>query len=576
MMVRSHPSSLILHPFGLCLFALALSISSLSAQIIFDFGDWTSYRDTRGARAIDAGSQEVFFATAGGILSYHLVKNKWYDPMTVGYGLTEAIDLGDPVLLYLDTETHLLWVANRTEILYFDLLKERWRRASQNLWPPNQRVVNIGAGGSNIYVETIPEFDYNRWVSGYLPLPNPNWINNVTRYVGTRNFGGFQIDVSETDSIDARWRGLRSKLPIENSQLGPSTIGRPPAGFPPVLTPEGWLWQFDGNLIDPALRPHPITDWFIDGYNRFWSTQWGAGVQQVNLFNVHGELFAQGPAGNDIRALLLTGEDVWMGGANTGEFMGFSRADRSLKSWSFVESRDNTRIRTTYLHDLASWNDCLWFATEDGLLSYDKGGRWQVFTVQDNLYHNRVMALDTVGNELWIGTEDGLNVMVSPGNLISRVPQGGMQSFGVTDIEHCGDSIYVGTPVGMFSAPRKTREFRFAALDPGLLADEVKDISVYENEYWLVTKLGLMRYNQTSNESKSWLSSVWMKNAEPSCVYAMKKFVWVGTKNNGFYRFNEKTGEWINYTTVDGLVSNQVQIIRHDGWIDSFLLESSK
>jgi hypothetical protein len=133
MMVRSHPSSLILHPFGLCLFALALSISSLSAQIIFDFGDWTSYRDTRGARAIDAGSQEVFFATAGGILSYHLVKNKWYDPMTVGYGLTEAIDLGDPVLLYLDTETHLLWVANRTEILYFDLLKERWRRASQNL-----------------------------------------------------------------------------------------------------------------------------------------------------------------------------------------------------------------------------------------------------------------------------------------------------------------------------------------------------------------------------------------------------------------------------------------------------------
>jgi hypothetical protein len=465
----------------------------------------------------------------------------------------------------MDVETGLLWVANRHELLYFELKQERWKRAERHLWAKTDRVVNIGTSGSQIFVETIPESAFDRFVTNARPLPNPRWLEYVTRYVGTRSYGGFRVDVSDTEPANARWRGLRSRLPLDNSQLGPTTLGRPPAGFPPVLPPDGWIWNMDGTLVDSDLRPHAITDWYIDGYNRFWSTHWGAGILTVNLYNVRGDLFMQGPAGNDIGALLVTDEELWMGGINDGEYLGFSRADHSLKSWSFVERRDNTRIRSTVLADLAIWDNRIWFATEDGLLAYDNKGRWRIFVVQDNLFDNNVQALRAAGDELWIGTAGGLNVMVKDGQFINRVPQGGLKTFGVTDIEVAGDTIYVGSPVGLFSAPQRTREFRFTDLDPGMLADEVKDISVIGDEYWLVTAQGVMRHDQSTGESKSWEANIWLDKAEPSCVHAMEKFVWIGTEHDGFFRYTRRSGEWIQYTVADGLVSNRVKIIRDDG-----------
>jgi hypothetical protein len=564
-MKKVSPFSFLLSPFlGALLFLSGLSIPAYS-QSIYDFDDWISYRDTRGVRSIDGGGQEIFFATSGGILSYQLLKKTWFDPMTVGYGVSEAVELGDPVLLFLDTETALLWVANRSEILYFDLRQEKWRRVAQNLWTPSERVVNFGAGGDRIYFELIPESEYEHWVLEFKPLPNPRWQRKLTRYVGARDFGGFVLDVNPVDTVNVRWRGIRSMQPMVTEQLGHTTIAHPPAGFPTVTTPHGWIWQFDGNLIDPRLRPYPIMDWFLDGYDRFWTAQWGAGIMKVDLWNTKSELIFQGPAGNDIRTILVASDGIWMGGANNGENLGFSRTDASFKSWSFIEGRESNRIRTTALNDIAEWQGLLWFATEDGLLSYDKKQNWRIFVVQDNLYHNRVTALEPVGDELWIGTEDGVNVMNAEIFQIDRVPQEGLQTFGVTDIAASGDSIYVGSPVGLFVAPEKTREFRFGSLDPGLIAEAVKDLSVFKYEYWLVTETGVMKYDQMSHESKSWRADVWMKNARPTCIHAMDEFVWVGTEDNGFYRFRKNSNEWLNYNTTDGLVSNHVQTIRHDG-----------
>ncbi|RQV99949.1 hypothetical protein EH220_00830 [bacterium] len=563
--MKFHPSSLCPHPLLICIALLMAASSIASAQNLYDFGDWISYRDTRGVRSIDGGGQEIFFATSGGILSYHLLKNFWYDPMAVGYGLTEAVDLGDPVLLFLDTETGLLWVANRTEVLQFNLRQERWKRVEQHLWPQSERVVNFGAGGDHVYIETIPEYDYDRWVLNYKPLPHPLWQDDVTRYVGDRDHGGFMRDMNPAETEDIRWRGVRSMQPLVTAQLGHTTIAHPPAGFPTVTTPHGWLWQFDGNLIDPRLRPYPIMDWYLDSYNRFWTAQWGAGILKVNLMNTSSELIMQGPAGNDIRTILVTEDAIWMGGANNGDGLGISRADRSYKSWSFIENRDSQRIRTTEVNEIAEWQNLLWFATEDGLLSYDKKNKWGLYVVQDNLYHNRVTALEPVGDELWIGTEDGLCVMNAEIFRIDRIPQDGLEMYGVTDIVACGDSIYVGSPVGLFAAAKGSRAFVFGSLDPGLIAEEVSDISVFENEHWLVTERGVMKYDHTRRKSDSWLATVWMKHTHPTCVCAMEKYVWVGTKDDGFYRYKKGSNEWLNYNTADGLLSNHVQTIEQDG-----------
>ena len=74
-----------------------------------------------------------------------------------------------------------------------------------------------------------------------------------------------------------------------------------------------------------------------------------------------------------------------------------------------------------------------------------------------------------------------------------------------------------------------------------------------------------MRYDAANGESKSWYAVDWLGGNEPSCIHAMPQFVWVGTRDNGFYRYRKETGEWIQYTTKDGLVDDRVQVIRSDG-----------
>jgi len=150
-----HPSSLIPHPF----WVLALAVTCL-AQLPYEPGDWTSYRDFRYARALDAGTDKLFVATSGGLLEYRLLYHDWLDPVVVGYGLSTAVLLDDPILLLYDEPTGYLWLATRTQLLLYDVNAERWRRVHENLWPPGQRVVNLGVGGADIYLETVPEQFY--------------------------------------------------------------------------------------------------------------------------------------------------------------------------------------------------------------------------------------------------------------------------------------------------------------------------------------------------------------------------------------------------------------------------------
>ena len=551
----------ILHPSS---FILLFALSSF-AQLPYDPGDWTSYRDFRYARALDAGAHELFVATSGGLLEYRLLYHKWTDPIVVGYGLSTAVELDDPILLLFDEQTGYVWLATRTQLLIYDVNAERWRRVHVNLWPAGQRVVNIGVGGTNLYLETVAESFYPGFFNLGSPLPNDMWWGLVTRYKGSRSFGGLMLDIDPQENGEIRWRGLRSRLPLTSQELW-GDIGAPPANFPSLLIPGGWVWQADGTLLDPYLRTTPVTDWLVDRYGTLWVTFWGAGVLEADLRTRFTQFYRAGPAGNDVRALGVGGDDVWLAGFNNGDRRGITRADASLKSWRFYEQRDNSRIRSTEVFDITLWNGAAWFATDEGLLALEnKGEDWKLFTVSQGLQSDQVRALASADSELWIGNSRGLCVMTRPGREIWRADNGGIELGGVTDLALCADTLYVGTAAGLFKGSVRERRFAFTPLDPGLLNAPVAEISVNKSQIWLATAEGVQVYDQASGQSRSWYANVHLNNAEPTCICAGDSLVWVGTRQNGFYRYRRATGEWISYTTADGLVDNRVQVIRRDG-----------
>jgi ligand-binding sensor domain-containing protein len=276
-------------------------------------------------------------------------------------------------------------------------------------------------------------------------------------------------------------------------------------------------------------------------------------------------LYRPGPAGNDIRAIYVGGQSVWMGGINSGERQGFTRASTYLDEWSGVERRDDSRIRSTELWDVTEWKNEIWFATNDGLLSFDeKKGRWSRTDVSDNLYASEIRALLSTDSVLWVGTVRGL-CYVSPSGEIYRIQNPGIELSGVTDLAALGDTLYVATPNGLFKGSTKSREFSFTNLDPGMLNAPVLELSVASGELWLATSDGVARYNSSTATSKSWLTTDFLKGARPSCVLATETHAWVGTESSGFFRYRKDTGEWIRYTTEDGLLDNHIQVIRQSG-----------
>jgi ligand-binding sensor domain-containing protein len=164
--------------------------------------------------------------------------------------------------------------------------------------------------------------------------------------------------------------------------------------------------------------------------------------------------------------------------------------------------------------------------------------------------------------------------MTLPTHEIWRISNAGIELSGVLDLAVCNDTIYAGTPNGWFKGALKDRALTYCALDPGLLAAAVPDISVNGTEVWTVTKQGVMVYNSKDGSSKSWLAQTWLNNATPSCILATDKFVWVGTTDQGFYRYRRDTKDWISYNKKDGLVDNHVQVIRRDG--DDLLIGTAR
>ncbi len=534
------------------------------AQTKFEPGDWTSYRDSRYALSMDAGSHNLFIATSGGILEYDLYRQVWRDPIVIGYGASSSVPIINPVLLFFDQELQLLWVATRSELLQYNLMSELWRSMSGG-WAPGERVVDIGVNTDELFVETVPDKLYPRLFRVQDPIPDPEAYRYVTRYKGSRHSGTLMIDLSPKEPEGVRWRGLRTREPLNPADMY-GVIGLPPANFPPLILPAPYVWESDGTVLDGALRGAPITDWIIDGFGYFWSSHWGAGVIKSDLRVTRGVPYFLGPAGNDVRAIWASKDNVWLGGFNAGERTGISHASYNLLEWNRFESRDDSRLRSTDISDIVDLGDEVWFATRDGLSAFqEKSRRWVHFNVSDGLYANEVTALAATQTELWIGTERGLSVMNLKEREITRVANPGIELAGVTDLATCRDTMYVATPNGLFEGSVDSRSFNYRALDPGLLSAPVLELSVTGAEVWLATSEGIMRYNQNSGDSESWYAADWMDESTPSCIHAMDTRVWVGTQSSGFFRFRKDTREWIQYSADDGLVDNRVQVIRSLG-----------
>ncbi|MBU1936750.1 hypothetical protein KKG05_05070, partial [bacterium] len=455
---------------------------SARAQLPFSEGDWISYVDFRHISALDAGSRYLFAASSGGVLIYDINRRRWEEPQAVGYSIAEAIPLEGAVALIYDEETNFLWLCTHREILRYDVNARRWRRESRDLWLPSDRVVNMGISNDKVIIEVIPGQVYAGLFSVGSPLPEQGWQAYVRRFSGSRQFGGFYPDYSDMSEFgDVRWRGLRSKTPLKSEQLF-GWIGSGPANFPLLKMPDGSLFLPEGEVQDKFLRASLITDWLVDRWGIFWFGTWGSGLGKADLRSLFAEMFELGPAGNDIRALLIQKQNIWLGGDNEAPLLGITQSSRNLQTWQHYEPRVEREILSTIVYDFETTGDRTYIATEDGLLSFNKKKVWKRFGIEDRLWSDRIRALAANDTQLWVGTDRGLNLLTLPGMTVWRHENASLRHLGILKLRLQEDTLYIGTPNGLFRGSIVNRVFEYIPLDPGLLTAPIRDISVAGKE----------------------------------------------------------------------------------------------
>lgn len=246
----------------------------------------------------------------------------------------------------------------------------------------------------------------------------------------------------------------------------------------------------------------------------------------------------------------------------------------------------------------------LWFGTPNGLIRYD-GYEFKTWTTQSKtegkLSSNSVYSLfnDDKG-VLWVGTNLGLNVYIPWLEKFYKVPLEydflinhiGVDSFGkiwvsnnnelficeLTDIEKGtfkvsenilkaypespvinsfvfkdNNTLVLATSSGLKQISLNTKNSSTILVDyDEFQSDEINSIKIIKNIFWIGTSKGL--YKATLDEDRVHIIASFNESKKESLPFIVNTIlednsgvVWVGTKDNGLYKYNQKQNVFEHY-----------------------------
>lgn len=196
-------------------------------------------------------------------------------------------------------------------------------------------------------------------------------------------------------------------------------------------------------------------------------------------------------------------------------------------------------------------NGIFWIATEDGGLNRLNERTGEIKKIEHPALVDNVHALlfDPVSNELWIGMFRGgvTRYNVKTGSFRNYLEDNsGLDSDMIFSIEMDHDGVvWIASVRGLRYYDKKTS--RFERISHELLSN-VFIYTLYvdsKNNVWIGTRAqGLFRYNKKTGEIKSWVSKENTAGLADNFITSIfedaKHQIWIGTNNGGLHIFNSK------------------------------------
>jgi ligand-binding sensor domain-containing protein len=319
-------------------------------------------------------------------------------------------------------------------------------------------------------------------------------------------------------------------------------------------------------LTDPYLRRYPLTARLTDGWGNLWIGTAGLGPGRASLRTGRLEMFSYGLLSENVTALAVDGNDIWIGGVQPWDTdAGITRAGPGLQSWDHFEARHTDGFRSGDVTAFARLGEDLWVGTLYGLSRYDEDqDDWITLTTFEGLADDWVTDVAPDRDALWVGTSRGASVVTLRGDsvVVASIPIIGRQK--VHDIEAGPEFIWFGTDNGVYALDKPLdRWLKFTSPD-GTIDRTVTAISVFDDEVWFATTVGLTLYQRGSEQWRWHPLHGQLHAGHIICLEVDEKAVWAGSES-GLWKLRRRTGHWRVFTTEDGLLDNMVQAMVLDG-----------
>jgi hypothetical protein len=427
---------------GAVVFTALLTTPTVAQTRIWRPDERVVLRDYGFVYQVATTNEAVYAATAGGLIVYNALFDRWLPPITEldGYPGGEVV-----TAMVGDRLDESLWIGAVDEVVHYR--------------PRIQLVERIRIGQ---LIETM-FFDSSDPSS---PL-----------YVGTSTRQWFVLSAG-------------SSIPVRVTQFPPSGSRASGASLQALLRVFPAADPLQAVVLSEGRRQHRLTSGAADPMNRraYFGTD-GLGLVRYDAGVARLERLPYGLLADGVGAVLLADGGVWTGTtvgarprtvANAPPYTpGFSWVRANLEESRLDRGPGTLGYGFRDVRDLARWEDQLWAATDAGVVPVG-GGRSSTIDRQAGLPANDVYALAPSPAGLWVGTSRGLALLGDGGANVELAEATVGAGVIIDALAVDGAGVWAGGPNGLLFLPDGTDRVTMPALTSGepLLGDRVAALAV--------------------------------------------------------------------------------------------------
>jgi ligand-binding sensor domain-containing protein len=343
--------------------------------------------------------------------------------------------------------------------------------------------------------------------------------------------------------------------------------------------------NFKNDLRYSFLYPHFLQDDYLRVFQFdvaleedrpfLWVGTGGGGMIRYYLPTQEPRVMKRGPMSGDVAALLIHGDELWMGGRGqmTPNRTGISRFNRGTGEWDYFEVPFTVGLNSAQVLRIVADSSRIYLGTRLGLSVYEPiAGLFRTYAEHSGLLDSAILSLALSPGHVWIGTYFGLYVFEPDSNLIVRVDLPNLGRKAIRDLHVEADTVFAATDFGVFWTADNGRHWSKFYEPFGDFGFGVSRIASDGDVIWFAYSGGVLGFDTVSGEFERYPSAQY---GFPGAITALAvdcSSLWLGT-DSGLVKLDRATGIWYMYNrTQDRLLDNRVQCLALEGdyiWIGS-------